>query len=168
VVCCRGEKLAQGTAAWLRQLDVEPETLEGGFEGWKEAKLPLDATQTAAARRQGTHGLGDAGAAEVDRIACPWLIAAFVDPNACSCSWRRRGGRGRRALQRRPFDIENVFWSHRGDTCTFDEMIEEFGLARRRCCGWRRIVRGADTARLDLSPEGARAARGLARAVADV
>jgi hypothetical protein len=27
-----------------------------------------------------------------------------------------------------PFDIENVFWSHRGDTCTFDTMVEEFGL----------------------------------------
>jgi hypothetical protein len=27
-----------------------------------------------------------------------------------------------------PFDIEGVFWSHRGETCTFDTMIEEFGL----------------------------------------
>src|SRR5258708_15910026 len=41
VVCLRGEKLAQGTAAWLRYVNVEAEALEGGFEGWKAAKLPL-------------------------------------------------------------------------------------------------------------------------------
>src|SRR3954449_4068285 len=41
VSCLRGAKLAQGTAAWLRQLDVTAETLDGGFEGWKAAKLPL-------------------------------------------------------------------------------------------------------------------------------
>jgi rhodanese-related sulfurtransferase len=35
VVCMRGAKLAQGTAAWLRHADVAAETLEGGFEGWK-------------------------------------------------------------------------------------------------------------------------------------
>ena len=35
VVCLRGQKLAQGTAAWLRHVNVPAETLEGGFEGWK-------------------------------------------------------------------------------------------------------------------------------------
>src|ERR1700736_11499 len=41
VVCLRGQKLAQGTAAWLRHVRVDAESLEGGFEGWKAAKLPL-------------------------------------------------------------------------------------------------------------------------------
>jgi rhodanese-related sulfurtransferase len=41
VVCLRGQKLAEGTAAWLRHVHVEAEALEGGFEGWKAAKLPL-------------------------------------------------------------------------------------------------------------------------------
>src|SRR6202171_928600 len=41
VVCLRGQKLAQGTAAWLRHVSVNAEALEGGFEGWKAAKLPL-------------------------------------------------------------------------------------------------------------------------------
>src|SRR5436305_2260272 len=40
VVCLRGQKLAQGTAAWLRTVNSEAETLEGGVEGWKDAKLP--------------------------------------------------------------------------------------------------------------------------------
>ena len=41
VVCLRGQKLAQGTAAWLRHVNVTAEALEDGFEGWKAAKLPL-------------------------------------------------------------------------------------------------------------------------------
>src|SRR3954449_4021332 len=41
VVCLRGQKLAEGTAAWLRHVKVSAEALEGGFEGWKTAKLPL-------------------------------------------------------------------------------------------------------------------------------
>ena len=41
VYCLRGQKLAQGTAAWLRHFNAAAETLEGGFEGWKAAGLPL-------------------------------------------------------------------------------------------------------------------------------
>jgi len=52
-----------------------------------------------------------------------------------------------------PFDIENVFWSHRGELCTFDVMVEEFGLATPALLRLATMVRAADTARLDLSPE---------------
>jgi hypothetical protein len=52
-----------------------------------------------------------------------------------------------------PFDIENVFWSHRGERCTFDVMIEEFGLSTPALLRLATIIRGADTARLDLAPE---------------
>jgi hypothetical protein len=54
-----------------------------------------------------------------------------------------------------PFDIEGVFWSHRGELCTFDVMIEEFGLRSEPLLRLATIVRGADTARLDLAPEAA-------------
>jgi hypothetical protein len=54
-----------------------------------------------------------------------------------------------------PFDIEGVFWSHRGETCTFDTMIAEFGLATEPLRRLAAIVRGADIARLDLAPEAA-------------
>jgi len=65
VVCLRGEKLAQGTAAWLRHVNVDAEALEGGFEGWKAAKLPLvPASKLPATRRAGAHRLGHPGAAE--------------------------------------------------------------------------------------------------------
>jgi len=54
-----------------------------------------------------------------------------------------------------PFDIEGVFWSHRGELCTFDVMVEEFGLASEPLARLATIVRGADTARPDLAPEAA-------------
>ena len=52
-----------------------------------------------------------------------------------------------------PFDIEDTFWSHRGANCTFDTMIEEFGLASKPLLRLANIVRAADTAQLDLAPE---------------
>src|SRR5258707_2875359 len=83
VVCMRGEKLAQGTAAWLRHADVAAETLEGGFEGWKEAKLPLvDASKLPSRDAKGRTVWVTRARPKIDRIACPWLIRRFVDPNA--------------------------------------------------------------------------------------
>ena len=83
-----------------------------------------------------------------DRIACPWLIRRFIDPCAAFLFVapsdvvevaERFGGV--------PFDIENVFWSHRGDTCTFDTMIEEFALGTAPLLRLATMVRGADTGR---------------------
>lgn len=54
-----------------------------------------------------------------------------------------------------PFDIDDVFWSHRGETCTFDTMIEEFGLKTAPLLQLAKIVRGADTDRPDLAPQSA-------------
>ena len=71
-----------------------------------------------------------------------------------------------------PFDIEgeDIFWSHRGEFCTFDVMVEEFGLATEPLKRLAIIVRGADTARLDLAPEAPgllAASLGLSRMYAD-
>ena len=155
VVCFRGEKLAQGTAAWLRHLKVPAETLEGGFEGWKEAKLPLiDASKLPPRDAKGRTVWVTRARPKIDRIACPWLIRRFVDPNAvflfvAPSEVVAVGERFNAA----PFDIENVFWSHRGELCTFDVMIAEFGLATPPLLRLATMVRGADTARPDLSPE---------------
>ena len=83
VVCLRGQKLAQGTAAWLRHLHVSAEALEGGFEGWKAAKLPLvPAAKLPPRDAQGRTVWVTRARPKIDRIACPWLIRRFVDPNA--------------------------------------------------------------------------------------
>lgn len=155
VVCLRGQKLAQGTAAWLRHVDVEAEVLEGGFEGWKAAKLPLVPVSKLPARdAQGRTVWVTRARPKIDRIACPWLIRRFVDPEAVFLfvAPAEVVGVGE-CFNAAPFDIENVFWSHRGELCTFDVMIEEFGLATPALLRLATIVRAADTARLDLSPE---------------
>lgn len=54
-----------------------------------------------------------------------------------------------------PFDMEGVFWSHRGDRCTFDTMLSEFQLETPALLTLAEIVRGADTNRLDLAPQAA-------------
>jgi hypothetical protein len=93
---------------------------------------------------------------KIDRIACPWLIRRFVDPGAV---FLLVAPQEVEAVADRfcatPFDVENVFWSHRGDLCTFDVMVEEFGLSTEPLLRLARIVRAADTARLDLEPEAA-------------
>jgi rhodanese-related sulfurtransferase len=155
VVCLRGQKLAQGTAAWLRHLHVDAEALEGGFEGWKAAKLPLvPASKLPSRDAQGRTVWVTRARPKIDRIACPWLIRRFVDPNAVFLfvAPPEVVGVGER-FAAVPFDIENVFWSHRGELCTFDVMVEEFGLATPPLLRLAKMVRAADTARLDLCPE---------------
>ena len=91
---------------------------------------------------------------KIDRIACPWLIRRFVDPGAVflfvAPSEVEAVGERFGAV---PFDVENVFWSHRGELCTFDVMIEEFGLSTPPLDRLATMVRGADTGRPELSPE---------------
>ena len=54
-----------------------------------------------------------------------------------------------------PFDIEGVLWSHRGDTCTFDTMLTEWGLQTEALQRLALVIRAADTDRHDLSPQAA-------------
>ena len=155
VSCLRGAKLAQGTAAWLRQSDVPAETLDGGFEAWKAAKLPLVPAEKIPPRNaKGQTVWVTRARPKIDRIACPWLIRRFIDPNAVILfvAPSEVVAVGER-FNATPFDIENVFWSHRGELCTFDVMIEEFGLATPPLLRLATMVRAADTGRLDLSPE---------------
>jgi rhodanese-related sulfurtransferase len=155
VVCQRGEKLAQGTAAWLRHTNADAETLEGGFEAWKASKFPLvPAAKLPPRDAKGRTVWVTRARPKIDRIACPWLIRRFVDPGAVFLfvAPSEVAAVGER-FSAAPFDIENVFWSHRGELCTFDVMVEEFGLATPPMLRLARMVRGADTARLDLCPE---------------
>ena len=144
MICQRGLKLSEGTAAWLRHAGASAEALEGGFEGWKAAKLPLvPASKLPARDAQGRTVWVTRARPKIDRIACPWLIRRFVDPNAvflfvAPSEVTAVGERFNAA----PFDIENVFWSHRGELCTFDVMVEEFGLATPPLLRLATMVRG--------------------------
>ncbi len=157
VICQRGGKLSQGFAALMRHEGRAAETLEGGFEAWRSAGHPLLATGKLPPRdAQGRTVWVTRARPKIDRIACPWLIRRFVDPNAVILFV---GASEVLSVADRfsatPFDIEGVFWSHRGETCTFDTLLDEFGLDIPALRKVATIVRGADTARLDLAPEAA-------------
>ena len=155
VICEKGLKLSEGVAAWLRHDGAQAENLEGGFAGWAAAGLPLVQTRHIPPRDAQARTLWVTRARpKVDRIACPWLIRRFIDPAAVflfvaapqvTAVAERFGAT--------PFDIDGVFWSHRGDLCTFDVMLTEFGLSSPTLDRLATVVRGADTARLDLAPQ---------------
>ena len=157
VACHRGLKLSEGVAAWLRHLGIPAETLEGGHQAWRQVggmvfspeRLPPPATA-------GGSVWVTRARPKIDRIACPWLIRRFIDRQAVflfvaapevEAVADRFGAT--------PFDIEGVFWSHRGPLCTFDTMIEEFRLVSPALDRLARIVRAADTATLEAEPQAA-------------
>ena len=157
VVCQCGQKLSEGTAAWLRHEGIAAQTLEGGFEAWRKANEILIRTDKLPTRDdKGRTVWVTRSRPKVDRIACPWLIRRFVDPNAVFLFVMPPEVTAvAERFNATPFDIDGVFWSHRGPNCTFDTMLEEFGLKSEPLTQLASIVRGADTARLDLAPQAA-------------
>ncbi len=155
VICQKGLKLSQGVAAWLRHEGAAADTLDGGIEGWTKAGLPVISAEKLPPRDpQGRTVWVTRARPKIDRIACPWLIRRFVDPNAVFLFVAPSEVAGVvEKFGATPFDVDGVFWSHRGELCTFDVMVEEFGLATEPLMRLATIVRGADTARLDLAPE---------------
>jgi rhodanese-related sulfurtransferase len=172
IVCQKGLKLSQGVAAWLRHEGLDAQTLEGGFEAWRKAGELLVRTDKLPARDdKGRTVWVTRARPKVDRVACPWLIRRFVDPAAVFLFVTPSEVTAvAERFNATPFDIDGVFWSHRGETCTFDTMIEEFQLKSEPLLQLARIVRGADTARLDLAPQSAgllAASLGLSRMFRD-
>jgi rhodanese-related sulfurtransferase len=155
-----GSGPAVAAAAILRSDGVAAEVLEGGFSAWLAADLPTVSLAHLPPRHDDDRTWWVTRARpKVDRIACPWLIRRFVDPNARFLFVPPGDVLAVAARQQaEPFDIEDdrVFWSHRGERCTFDTMVEAFGLATHAPLAvLAAIVRGADTDRLDLVPEAA-------------
>ncbi len=172
VVCQKGENLSEGVAAWLRHGGVPADALEDGFVGWKKAGLPLvPTTRMPKLDRHGRTVWVTRVRPKVDRIACPWLIRRFVDPRAVFLFVTPAEVEGvADRFGATPFDIEGVEWGHRGELCTFDVMIEAFGLKTDPLLRLATIVRGADTGRLDLAPQAAgllAASLGLSRMYSD-
>ncbi|TCR63698.1 sulfurtransferase/chromate resistance protein [Bosea sp. BK604] len=172
VICQRGEKLSEGVAAWLRHDGAAAETLEGGYEAWRRDGGAMVAAGKLPPRDANGRTIWVTRARpKIDRIACPWLIRRFVDPEAVFLYVApSEVGAVAERFQATPFDIDGVFWSHRGERCSFDTMIEEFGLSVPALERLAEIVRAADSARLDLVPQAAgflAASLGLSRMFKD-
>lgn len=172
VVCARGLKLSQGVAAWLRHAGAKAEYLEGGFDAWRQAKaLVLRPDHVPVRDSEERTVWVTRTRPKIDRIACPWLIRRFVDPHAVFLFVAPAEVEAvSECFGATPFDIEGIFWSHRGPLCTFDVMVDEFGLQSDALARLAVIVRAADTARLDLAPQAAglmAASLGLSRMYRD-
>jgi hypothetical protein len=108
---------------------------------------------------------------KIDRIACPWLIARFIDkepeflyvPASDVLPFAEKTGAT-------PYDIPGVEMSHVGDFCSFDAFLKKYELTDPALQQLAEIVRGADTSRLDLTPQSAglfAVSLGLSRTFAD-
>jgi len=93
---------------------------------------------------------------KIDRIACPWLIRNFVDPQAEFIYMPKEAVFEKAAaMDAIPYDIPGAEYTHEGDRCTFDYIIKKHGLTDPAVLQIAEIVRGADTDRFDLAPQAA-------------
>lgn len=91
---------------------------------------------------------------KIDRIACPWLIAKFIDkepeflyvPSKDVLAVAAETGAT-------PYDIPGVEMSHVGDHCSFDAFLKKYELVDPALQQLAEIIRGADTSKLDLTPQ---------------
>lgn len=91
---------------------------------------------------------------KIDRVACPWLVARFIDTDA-EFLFVPPGDvlRVARETGAIPYDVEGVELSHDGPLCSFDALLTRYALDDPSLETLAVIVRGADTARLDLAPQ---------------
>jgi len=93
---------------------------------------------------------------KIDRIACPWLVARFIDqepeflyvPSSEVLSVADK-------TEAIPYDIPGVELTHEGELCSFDAFLKKYRLDDPALRRLALIVRGADTSRLDLTPQSA-------------
>lgn len=93
---------------------------------------------------------------KIDRIACPWLISRFIDPDAeflCIPAGEMMAQADEQGAI--PYDIPDVELSHVGALCSFDAFIKKYALDDPALQRLAVIVRGADTHRLDMVPQAA-------------
>src|SRR5882757_227451 len=91
---------------------------------------------------------------KIDRIACPWLIKRFIDPEAEIIYVPVDQVISQAAvLNAIPFDLPGVEYTHYDDQCSFDYFIKKHGLKDVALDRIAAIVRGADTDRHDFAPQ---------------
>jgi rhodanese-related sulfurtransferase len=167
VYCMHGHEVSKAVAKALDEHGIAARYLEGGIEAWKEKEGPLDHKPVGADTRWVTRERP-----KIDRIACPWLIARFVDRGAeflyVPPKQVPEVAQARDAV---PYDVPNVHFAHDGELCSFDAFIKHYRLGGDAALERLALmVRGADTGKLDLAPQApglAAVSLGLARIFQD-
>ncbi len=157
VYCSHGNRCSQAAAAILRERGIAARYLSGGVAAFVAGAGPTILKGALPGRDECAPSLWVTRIQpKIDRIACPWLVRRFIDPDArflfvapaqVAAVAADIGGIA--------YDIEGVDFGHEGERCTFDTLISRFGIVDPALDALAMIVRGADTARLDLAPEAA-------------
>src|SRR5260370_5041504 len=150
--CQQGHEASQEATAALRGSGIDARYLEGGIAGWAELGLPLRNKRAVGACKWVTRERP-----KIDRIACPWLIRRFIEPEAVFLFaptervFAVAAEEGATA-----YDIPGAEpFSHDGELCSFDAFLKVYGIKDPALDALALIVRGADTARLELTPQSA-------------
>jgi rhodanese-related sulfurtransferase len=147
--CVHGHEVSQGVASSLQGIGRTATYLEGGIAGWQERKLPIRRKRDASENKWVTREHP-----KIDRIACPWLISRFVNPEAEFIYVpAAEVAKVAADVGGTPYDIKGVEFGHVGDRCSFDAIIGAYGIADPALDRLATIVRGADTSRPDLTPQ---------------
>ncbi len=154
VICHKGKKISQGAAAVLREAGIHAEFLQGGHVAWSDANQTLVSTVDLESYNRGRTTWVTRHRPKIDRIACPWLIKRFIDPKAVFLYVEPSEVLAvAEKFNAIAFDVENSFYSHRAELCTFDVMLNEFQLDTEPLMHMATIIRGADTGHHELAAQ---------------
>lgn len=149
VYCVRGQQASQGVAAALAEAGLDVSYVEGGITAWRERRLPTRRRIGAAPGKWVTRERPT-----IDRIACPWLIRRFIDPEAEFIYVPAATVLdAAKTIGATPFDVPKVEFGHHDEFCSFDAFTRAYAITDGALDRLALIVRGADTGRSDLSPQ---------------
>ena len=124
VHCVHGREVSQGVATALRAVGVDAVYLQDGIAGWTAKGLPTHRTIGATPGKWVTRERP-----KIDRIACPWLIRRFIDPQAEFIYVPTKDVLDvAKATGATPYDIEGVEFAHEGERCSFDTIVRIYGI----------------------------------------
>ena len=157
VYCVHGHNVSQLAAAALREAGLRARVLQGGFEAWRHADMPVIAKAALPGRDETEPSCWVTRLRpKIDRIACPWLIRRFIDAQAQFYFVEpAQVAPVAKELHAIAYDVEGADFTHAGELCTFDTLIARFGIEDLALHDLAPIVRGADTGRFELAPEAA-------------
>jgi rhodanese-related sulfurtransferase len=150
VHCVKGGDVSQSVARALTSLGIAASYLEGGIIAWRAEGLPVRQKRSADGNRWITRERP-----KIDRIACPWLIRRFINPEAEFIYVpTERVFAAAAEMLAIPYDIPGAEpYSHDGPLCTFDTILRAHGIRDEGLDYLALIVRGADTAHPELAPQ---------------
>jgi rhodanese-related sulfurtransferase len=143
------DEASESVAEALGGFGKDAHYLDGGFSAWVAQGLPTRRQLVADVHKWITRERP-----KIDRIACPWLIRRFIDPDAEFIYVPAdRVLDEAKVLGAIPYDIPDVEFPHEGERCSFDTFLRLYDIADPPLERLALIVRGADTSRNELTPQ---------------